>query len=208
MYKVDAFTAIIVAPQAAILAVGRIADRVVPVDGKPGIRPMMTLTLSCDHRVFDGARAALFLNDLAASIVEPEKLLSDRLPEPGQTKSLKQIGMRRSRPVEALDSRRITMSDTLTTNPTRNRPEPLPPPKRAVLHDAMGTGADRSGPGDRLRLPQAGIRGQDEAARRWFYPADHHGDHGHYFLHGGHGNRRHGRYEESGQDRRQGAALL
>jgi pyruvate dehydrogenase E2 component (dihydrolipoamide acetyltransferase) len=75
MYNVDAFTAIIVAPQAAILAVGRISDRVVPVDGKPGIRPMMTLTLSCDHRVIDGARAALFLNDLAAAIVEPEKLL-------------------------------------------------------------------------------------------------------------------------------------
>ncbi len=75
MYQVDAFTAIIVAPQAAILAVGRIADRVVPVDGKPGIRPMMTLTLSCDHRVLDGARGALFLNDLAAALVEPEKLL-------------------------------------------------------------------------------------------------------------------------------------
>lgn len=75
MYKVDAFTAIIVAPQAAILAVGCISDRVVPIDGKPAIRPMMTLTLSCDHRVFDGARAALFLNDLAGAIVEPEKLL-------------------------------------------------------------------------------------------------------------------------------------
>jgi len=75
MYQVDAFTAIIVAPQAAILAVGRIADRVVAVDGKPGIRPIMTLTLSCDHRVFDGARAALFLNDLAAALVEPDKLL-------------------------------------------------------------------------------------------------------------------------------------
>jgi pyruvate dehydrogenase E2 component (dihydrolipoamide acetyltransferase) len=75
MYQVDAFTAIIVAPQAAILAVGRIADRVVPVDGKPGIRPMMALTLSCDHRVFDGARAALFLNDLAASILEPQTLV-------------------------------------------------------------------------------------------------------------------------------------
>jgi pyruvate dehydrogenase E2 component (dihydrolipoamide acetyltransferase) len=75
MYGVDAFTAIIVAPQAAILAVGRIADRIVPVEGKPAIRPMMTLTLSCDHRVFDGARAALFLDDLATAIVEPEKLL-------------------------------------------------------------------------------------------------------------------------------------
>jgi pyruvate dehydrogenase E2 component (dihydrolipoamide acetyltransferase) len=75
MYNVDAFTAIIVPPQAAILAVGRIADRVVPVDGKPGIRPMLTLTLSCDHRVFDGARAALFLTDLAAAILEPQTLL-------------------------------------------------------------------------------------------------------------------------------------
>jgi pyruvate dehydrogenase E2 component (dihydrolipoamide acetyltransferase) len=71
MYQVDAFTAIIVPPQAAILAVGRIADRVVPVDGRPAIRPLMSLTLSCDHRVFDGARAALFLNDLAAAILEP-----------------------------------------------------------------------------------------------------------------------------------------
>jgi pyruvate dehydrogenase E2 component (dihydrolipoamide acetyltransferase) len=75
MYQVDAFTAIIVSPQAAILAVGRIADRVVAVDGKPAVRPMMSLTLSCDHRVFDGARAALFLNDLTAAIVEPEKRL-------------------------------------------------------------------------------------------------------------------------------------
>lgn len=75
MYQVDAFTAIIVTPQAAILAVGRIADRVVPMNGQPGIRPMITLTLSTDHRVADGARAALFLNDLASSIVAPETLL-------------------------------------------------------------------------------------------------------------------------------------
>lgn len=74
MYNVDAFTAIIVAPQAAILAVGRISDRVVPVDGKPAVRPTITLTLSCDHRVFDGARAALFLNDLASALAESEKL--------------------------------------------------------------------------------------------------------------------------------------
>jgi pyruvate dehydrogenase E2 component (dihydrolipoyllysine-residue acetyltransferase) len=75
MYQVDAFTAIIVAPQAAILAVGRITDRVVAVDGQPAVRPMMNLTLSSDHRVVDGARAAMFLNDLISSIVEPEKLL-------------------------------------------------------------------------------------------------------------------------------------
>jgi pyruvate dehydrogenase E2 component (dihydrolipoyllysine-residue acetyltransferase) len=75
MYKVDAFSAIINPPQAAILAVGRITDRVVPVDGKPGIRPMMTITLSSDHRVVDGARAATFLNDLADAIQDPGKWL-------------------------------------------------------------------------------------------------------------------------------------
>ena len=73
MYRVDAFTAIIVPPQAAILAVGSIADRVVPVVGQPAIRPMMTLTLSSDHRVIDGARAAQFLNDLAEAIHDPQK---------------------------------------------------------------------------------------------------------------------------------------
>ena len=76
MYKVDAFSAIINPPQAAILAVGRIADRVVPVDGKPGVRPMMTMTLSSDHRVVDGARAATFLNDLADAIQDPGKWLA------------------------------------------------------------------------------------------------------------------------------------
>jgi len=73
MYKVDAFSAIINPPQAAILAVGRITDRVVPVDGKPGIRTMMTMTLSSDHRVVDGARAATFLNDLADALQDPAK---------------------------------------------------------------------------------------------------------------------------------------
>lgn len=76
MYGVDAFTAIIIPPQAAILAVGTIADRVVPVDGHPAIRPMMTLTLSSDHRVVDGARAAEFLRDLVAAISDPLQLLS------------------------------------------------------------------------------------------------------------------------------------
>jgi pyruvate dehydrogenase E2 component (dihydrolipoamide acetyltransferase) len=75
MYKVDAFSAIITPPQAGILAVGSISERVVPVDGKPGIRPMMTMTLSSDHRVVDGARAAEFLSDLANAIREPEKML-------------------------------------------------------------------------------------------------------------------------------------
>ncbi len=71
MYHVTAFSAIITPPQAAILAVGAIADRVVAVDGQPAVRPTMTLTLSCDHRVADGARAAMFLDDLAAAIQAP-----------------------------------------------------------------------------------------------------------------------------------------
>ena len=72
MFEVDAFTAIIVPPQAAILAVGAITDRVVPVGGAPGVRPMMSMTLSCDHRVVDGARAAEFMRDLASVIRSPQ----------------------------------------------------------------------------------------------------------------------------------------
>jgi pyruvate dehydrogenase E2 component (dihydrolipoamide acetyltransferase) len=68
MFQVDAFTAIIVPPQAGILAVGAIADRVVAVNGQPAVRAMMTLTLSCDHRVVDGARGAAFLNDVVEAI--------------------------------------------------------------------------------------------------------------------------------------------
>ena len=75
MYKVDQFTAIITPPQSAILAVGSISDRVVAIEGKPAVRAMIALTVSCDHRVADGARAAMFLNDLAAAIGEPGKSL-------------------------------------------------------------------------------------------------------------------------------------
>jgi pyruvate dehydrogenase E2 component (dihydrolipoamide acetyltransferase) len=77
MYQVDAFIAIITPPQAATLAVGTIADRVVPVNGKPAIRPMMTMTLSSDHRVLDGARAAEFFTTLAAAIQKPDGWLGE-----------------------------------------------------------------------------------------------------------------------------------
>jgi pyruvate dehydrogenase E2 component (dihydrolipoamide acetyltransferase) len=76
MYGVDAFNAIINPPQAAILAVSRIAERVIPLNGQPAVRPMLTLTLSCDHRVVDGARAAQFLDALAKLIEEPLGLIS------------------------------------------------------------------------------------------------------------------------------------
>jgi pyruvate dehydrogenase E2 component (dihydrolipoamide acetyltransferase) len=76
MYQVDQFSAIITPPQAAILAVGSIADRVVALQEKAVVRSMMNLTLSCDHRVADGARAAMFLRDLADALRDPGKLLS------------------------------------------------------------------------------------------------------------------------------------
>ena len=76
MYGVDSFSAILNPPQAAILAVGRIAERVVPVAGQPAVRPMLTLSLSCDHRVVDGARAARFLEALAELIEEPLGLIT------------------------------------------------------------------------------------------------------------------------------------
>lgn len=74
MYGIDAFNAIINAPQAAILAVGRLVDRVVPVNGQPAVQPMMTLSLSCDHRVVDGARGAQFLATVATLIEDPSAL--------------------------------------------------------------------------------------------------------------------------------------
>jgi pyruvate dehydrogenase E2 component (dihydrolipoamide acetyltransferase) len=75
MFGVDSFHAIVNMPQAAILAVGRILDRVVAVDGAPAVRPMLTLTLSFDHRVVDGAEGARFLDTLAALVEEPAGLV-------------------------------------------------------------------------------------------------------------------------------------
>jgi pyruvate dehydrogenase E2 component (dihydrolipoamide acetyltransferase) len=71
MYNVDSFTAIIVPPQAGILAVGAMKDRLVPVMGGIATKPMMTITLSCDHRVLDGARGAMFLHDLVEALQSP-----------------------------------------------------------------------------------------------------------------------------------------
>jgi pyruvate dehydrogenase E2 component (dihydrolipoamide acetyltransferase) len=76
MFNIDSFTAIIPPSQAGILAVGAIADRVVAIDGQPSVRSMMTLTLSCDHRVVDGARGARFLDDLTNAISKPQEHLS------------------------------------------------------------------------------------------------------------------------------------
>jgi pyruvate dehydrogenase E2 component (dihydrolipoamide acetyltransferase) len=75
MYGVDIFNAILNPPQAGILAVGRIADRVVPVANQPSIQPMMILSISYDHRVIDGASGARFLETLANLIEEPVRLV-------------------------------------------------------------------------------------------------------------------------------------
>jgi pyruvate dehydrogenase E2 component (dihydrolipoamide acetyltransferase) len=74
MLGVRRFTAVISAPQAAILAVGRIEDRVVPVDGRPAVRPLMTVSLSSDHRVVYGADAARFLTAFRDALERPAAL--------------------------------------------------------------------------------------------------------------------------------------
>ncbi len=76
MYRVDMFQAILNPPQAAILAVGRITERPVVVGGEVVPRPMMTVTLSCDHRVLDGVLGARFLGRVVEMIEEPYHLLS------------------------------------------------------------------------------------------------------------------------------------
>lgn len=76
MYGVDRFTAILNPPQAAILAVGRVAKRPVVGEGdRVDVRPMATLTLTADHRVVDGAQAARFLDDLRMILERPAILL-------------------------------------------------------------------------------------------------------------------------------------
>ena len=72
MFGIDQFTAIINPPESAILAVGRVANRAGEIeDGKIGLIPTMSLTLTVDHRVLDGATAARFLHDIGLAIEEP-----------------------------------------------------------------------------------------------------------------------------------------
>lgn len=75
MYGIDQFSAIINPPEAAILAVGQIAKRAVVVDDHVVIRPIMTMTLSVDHRVLDGAIAAAFLRDVKRVLENPYLLI-------------------------------------------------------------------------------------------------------------------------------------
>jgi pyruvate dehydrogenase E2 component (dihydrolipoamide acetyltransferase) len=70
-FGIDAFDAVINPPQAAILAVGRIKEQALVEDGKVVPAAMLTLSLSVDHRVLDGARGARFLGDLAELLETP-----------------------------------------------------------------------------------------------------------------------------------------
>jgi pyruvate dehydrogenase E2 component (dihydrolipoamide acetyltransferase) len=74
MFGVDRFDAIINPPQVAILAVGAGADRVIARNGQAVVARVATLTLSCDHRVVDGAAGAQFLATLRELIEHPGAL--------------------------------------------------------------------------------------------------------------------------------------
>jgi pyruvate dehydrogenase E2 component (dihydrolipoamide acetyltransferase) len=71
MFGIERFIAVLNPPQAAILAVGSIEDRVVAVDGQPAVRPRMELTLTADHRAVDGATGAEFLATVKQFLEEP-----------------------------------------------------------------------------------------------------------------------------------------
>jgi pyruvate dehydrogenase E2 component (dihydrolipoamide acetyltransferase) len=74
MFGVDRFDAIINPPQVGILAVAAVADRVIVAQGAPAVGKIVTLTLSADHRVIDGAVAARFLGSLKALLQSPGSL--------------------------------------------------------------------------------------------------------------------------------------
>jgi pyruvate dehydrogenase E2 component (dihydrolipoamide acetyltransferase) len=71
MYGIEQFTAVLNPPQAAILAVGATEDRVVVTDGEIDVKPMMTMTLTVDHRAVDGAAGADFLRTLKQFVEDP-----------------------------------------------------------------------------------------------------------------------------------------
>ena len=71
MYGVEQFVAVLNPPQAAILAVGAIEERAVAEEGELFVQPMMSMTLTCDHRAVDGAKAAEFLREVKTLLEEP-----------------------------------------------------------------------------------------------------------------------------------------
>jgi pyruvate dehydrogenase E2 component (dihydrolipoamide acetyltransferase) len=76
MFGIEQFTAVINPPEAAILAVGAVEDRVVAVNGEMAVRPRMHVTLTCDHRVIDGATGAQFLQTLKRYLEDPMMMIA------------------------------------------------------------------------------------------------------------------------------------
>ena len=75
MFGIDRFSAIINPPQVAILAASRVSKQIIPGENdQPVVRPMMTLTLSADHRAVDGAVAARFMADLREALERPDSM--------------------------------------------------------------------------------------------------------------------------------------
>jgi len=75
MYDVEEFSAIINPPEGAILAVGSVLQKPVAEDGELRVGRRMKMTISCDHRVMDGAMGARFLQDVKRLLEEPLRLL-------------------------------------------------------------------------------------------------------------------------------------
>jgi len=75
MFDIENFCAIINQPETAILAVGKIIKKPVVIDDEITVRPMMNLTLSCDHRAIDGAVGAKFLQNVKQILEEPVNML-------------------------------------------------------------------------------------------------------------------------------------
>ena len=75
MFDIDEFTAVINPPEAGIIAVGRLAEKAVVVDGQVTVRRRMRITMSCDHRVIDGATGAQFLKTLKLMLENPLALV-------------------------------------------------------------------------------------------------------------------------------------
>jgi len=75
MFEIDNFSAIVNPPQSAILAIGRIKQKPVIIDGNIGIRSMMQVTASFDHRCIDGALGAKFLQKVKGYLEDPKDIL-------------------------------------------------------------------------------------------------------------------------------------
>ena len=75
MFGIEEFTAVINPPEAGILAVGTVEQRAVVVEGQVVVQPRMRITMSCDHRVIDGAQGARFLATLKSFLEEPAAIL-------------------------------------------------------------------------------------------------------------------------------------